>query len=114
MQNLPEGVERARFGQREEAGRSSHQFHRRGDLGHLPGLRGAGAALQALMAPFVNMGSLLLAPLGGAIALHIAGMPVSMPVMIGILMLLGIVAKNSILLLDFAIDGRSATRCRRS
>ena len=57
-----------------------------------------------LMAPFVNMGSLLLAPLGGAIALHIAGHAVSMPVMIGILMLFGIVAKNSILLLDFTIE----------
>jgi len=56
------------------------------------------------MAPFVNMGSLLLAPLGGAIALHITGNPLSMPVLIGILMLLGIVAKNSILLLDFAIE----------
>jgi multidrug efflux pump subunit AcrB len=54
--------------------------------------------------PFVNMASLLLAPLGGAIALHVAGMPVSMPVMIGLLMLLGIVAKNSILLIDFAIE----------
>ena len=57
-----------------------------------------------LMPPFVNMGSLLLAPLGGAIALHIAGHAVSMPVLIGILMLLGIVAKNSILLIDFAIE----------
>src|SRR4051812_25085457 len=54
--------------------------------------------------PFVNLGSLLLAPLGGAVALHIAGMPVSLPVMIGLLMLLGIVAKNSILLIDFAIE----------
>jgi multidrug efflux pump subunit AcrB len=57
-----------------------------------------------IMAPFVNMGSLLLAPLGGAVALHIAGQPVSMPVFIGLLMLLGIVAKNSILLVDFAIE----------
>jgi multidrug efflux pump subunit AcrB len=37
-------------------------------------------------------------------ALRIAGMPVSMPVMIGMLMLLGIVAKNSILVVDFALD----------
>ena len=56
------------------------------------------------MAPFVNMGSLLLAPLGGLIALWIAGMAVSMPVYIGLLMLLGIVAKNSILLVDFALE----------
>jgi multidrug efflux pump subunit AcrB len=56
------------------------------------------------LAPFVNMGSLLLAPLGAAIGLHIAGQPVSLPVLIGILMLFGIVAKNSILLIDFAVE----------
>jgi multidrug efflux pump subunit AcrB len=56
------------------------------------------------LAPFVNMGSLLLAPLGAAIALHIAGLTLSLPVFIGLLMLLGIVAKNSILLVDFAIE----------
>jgi multidrug efflux pump subunit AcrB len=60
-----------------------------------------------VMPPFVNMGSLLLAPLGGAVALHLAGMPISMPVFIGLLMLLGIVAKNSILLIDFAIEEMS-------
>ncbi len=57
-----------------------------------------------LVSPFVNMGSLLLAPLGAAIGLRIAGMPISMPVFIGLLMLLGIVAKNSILVVDFALE----------
>ncbi len=57
-----------------------------------------------VMPPLVNMGSLILAPLGSAIALRIAGDPVSMPVFIGLLMLLGIVAKNSILLVDFALE----------
>ena len=57
-----------------------------------------------LMPPFVNLGSLLLAPLGGALALHLTGHPISMPVFIGILMLLGIVAKNSILVIDFALE----------
>lgn len=57
-----------------------------------------------IMPPFVNMGSLLLAPLGGALALHLTGNPLSMPVFIGILMLLGIVAKNSILVVDFALE----------
>jgi multidrug efflux pump subunit AcrB len=50
------------------------------------------------------MGSLLLAPLGAAVALHIAGQPISLFVLIGILMLFGIVAKNSILLVDFAVE----------
>jgi multidrug efflux pump subunit AcrB len=56
------------------------------------------------MPPFINLGSLLLAPLGGAIALHLTGNPISMPVLIGLLMLLGIVAKNSILVIDFALE----------
>lgn len=37
-------------------------------------------------------------------ALAIVGQPISMPVFIGVLMLFGIVAKNSILLIDFAIE----------
>jgi len=59
---------------------------------------------QRLLPPFVNMGSLILAPLGGLIALLVTGYPISMPVYIGMLMLLGIVAKNSILLIDFALE----------
>ena len=54
--------------------------------------------------PLVNLSSLALAPLGGVIALHLCGMPNSLPTLIGLLMLLGIVAKNSILLIDFAIE----------
>src|SRR3546814_10920429 len=53
-----------------------------------------------IVPPFVNMASLLLAPLGGVLALHVTGIPVSLPVYIGLLMLFGIVAKNSILLVD--------------
>jgi multidrug efflux pump subunit AcrB len=63
------------------------------------------------VSPLVNMTSLLLAPLGGLLALVLVGLvrtgtpePVSIAVYIGILMLLGIVAKNSILLIDFAIE----------
>ena len=64
------------------------------------------------VSPLVNMGSLLLAPLGGLLLLFVFGQPISLPVFIGILMLFGIVAKNSILLIDFAIEemARGASR----
>ncbi|MXO96985.1 AcrB/AcrD/AcrF family protein [Erythrobacter aquimaris] len=57
-----------------------------------------------LMSPLVNMTSLALAPLGGILLVWMFGQPQSMPVYIGILLLLGIVSKNSILLIDFAIE----------
>ena len=56
------------------------------------------------MSPLVNMGSLALAPLGGMLLVWATGTSLSMPVLIGVLMLLGIVSKNSILLIDFAIE----------
>jgi multidrug efflux pump subunit AcrB len=43
--------------------------------------------------------------IGGAIAaLFLTSKPISMPVIIGILMLMGIVTKNAIMLVDFAIE----------
>ena len=57
-----------------------------------------------LLPPFINIMSLLVAPLGGLLGLAITGTPISMPVYIGLIMLLGIVAKNSILLIDFALE----------
>jgi len=104
MQNLPEGVERARSGQQREEAKLLSEFVGALVSGTFLVFAVLVLLYKRLMAPFVNMGSLLLAPLGGAIALHIAGHAVSMPVMIGILMLFGIVAKNSILLLDFTIE----------
>jgi multidrug efflux pump subunit AcrB len=51
--------------------------------------------------------------LGGAVlALALTNTPFSLPVVIGVLMLMGIVAKNSILLVDFAIEEMRAGKTR--
>ena len=56
--------------------------------------------------PFTILFSLPLAIGGVAVALIITNNALSMPVLIGILMLMGIVTKNAILLVDFAIEMR--------
>ncbi|MEA3065074.1 MAG: hypothetical protein QOJ27_1520 [Sphingomonadales bacterium] len=102
--NLPAGVEHARQGEQKMQQELISNFI----MAVVAGIFLVFAVLvllyKRILPPFVNMGSLLLAPLGGAIALHLTGNAMSMPVLIGILMLLGIVAKNSILLIDFAIE----------
>ena len=53
--------------------------------------------------------------LGGVIlALLLTGNPISMPVVIGILMLMGIVTKNAIMLVDFAIERRAGGMAREA
>ncbi len=59
---------------------------------------------KSVIQPFTILFSLPLAIGGVAAALIITGNAVSMPVLIGILMLMGIVTKNAILLIDFAIE----------
>ncbi len=104
MQNLPAGVQRLSLGDQKWQQELIFNFI----LAVLAGVALVFAVLVLLyrrfLAPLVNLGSLLLAPLGAVIALHLAGQPLSLPVFIGLLMLLGIVAKNSILLVDFAVE----------
>jgi len=104
MKNLPMGVKRLNLGQSRMQAELLTNFL----VAVVSGIMLVFAVLlllyRRIMPPFVNLGSLLLAPLGAGLALLIAGMPVSMPVLIGMLMLLGIVAKNSILVVDFALD----------
>ncbi|QDP19821.1 efflux RND transporter permease subunit [Sphingomonas xanthus] len=104
MANLPAGVSNAPFGEDEWQQEMMQSF----GIALASGILLVFAVLVLLykrfMSPLVNMGSLLLAPLGGLLALALIGQPLSMPVFIGVLMLFGIVAKNSILLIDFAIE----------
>jgi multidrug efflux pump subunit AcrB len=104
LKNLPHGVSKVAIGEAKWQAELFTSFA----IAVISGVMLVFAVLVLLykrvLPPLVNMASLLLAPLGGAVALHLTGNPVSMPVLIGFLMLLGIVAKNSILLVDFAIE----------
>jgi multidrug efflux pump subunit AcrB len=104
VKNLPQGVEKMNLGNQKWQAELLFNFA----IALISGVLLVFAVLVLLyrrfLAPFVNMGSLLLAPLGAAVALLIAGQPISLFVLIGILMLFGIVAKNSILLVDFAVE----------
>jgi multidrug efflux pump subunit AcrB len=57
---------------------------------------------ESIITPFAIMSALPLAVIGGILALIITGQNLDMFTIIGIIMLLGIVAKNSILLIDYA------------
>ena len=107
LKNLPAGVEVVKLGQQKWQAELFVNFMVAVVAGVLLVFAVLVLLYRRVLPPFVNMGSLLLAPLGGAIALHLTGNAVSMPVFIGILMLLGIVAKNSILLVDMAIEEMS-------
>ncbi|WP_439545153.1 efflux RND transporter permease subunit [Sandarakinorhabdus sp.] len=104
LKNLPPGVEKVQLGMQKWMGELVQNFI----LAVVAGIIMVFAVLVLLykrvLPPFVNMMSLLLAPLGGLIAIWLTGNVISMPVLIGMLMLLGIVAKNSILLVDMAIE----------
>jgi multidrug efflux pump subunit AcrB len=104
MKKLPLGISNAPFG----ADEWQQEFLRAFAVALVSGVLLVFSVLVLLykrfMSPLVNMGSLLLAPLGGLFAIWLVGQPISVPVFIGLLMLFGIVAKNSILLVDFAIE----------
>jgi multidrug efflux pump subunit AcrB len=104
MKNLPTGVSNAPVGSDEWQQEMVQNFAVALVAGTLLVFAVLVLLYKRFMSPLVNMGSLLLAPLGGLIAIWIVGQPISLPVFIGILMLFGIVAKNSILLVDFALE----------
>ncbi len=104
MKNLPQGIETVKLGQDKWQAELFVNFIYAVIAGVLLVFAVLVLLYKRVLPPLVNMGSLILAPLGGGIALHLTGQAISMPVFIGLLMLLGIVAKNSILLVDMAIE----------
>ncbi len=104
VKNLPQGIERVYLGDAKWQAELLVNFVVAVVAGVLLVFAVLVLLYKRVLPPFVNMGSLLLAPFGGGLALHLTGTVISMPVFIGLLMLLGIVAKNSILLVDMAIE----------
>ena len=104
VSKLPQGVRRVDIGQAEFMKELFDNFA----LAMASGVLMVYAVLVLLFArvfqPLTILSALPLSVGGAALALMLVGRPFSMPVVIGFLMLMGIVGKNSILLVDFAIE----------
>lgn len=108
MKNLPQGVSNAPAGEDKWQAEMISNFVAAVASGVFLVFAVLVLLYHRFISPLVNMGSLFLAPLGGLLLIALLGHALSLPVLIGILMLFGIVAKNSILLIDFAIEEMSA------
>ena len=104
MKNLPQGVSNTAAGEDKFQNELINNFLIAVASGILLVFSVLVLLYHRFISPLVNMGSLFLAPLGGLLAIWAVGQALSLPVFIGILMLFGIVAKNSILLIDFALE----------
>ncbi|HXW27278.1 MAG TPA: efflux RND transporter permease subunit [Xanthobacteraceae bacterium] len=104
MKNLPAGIHRNKSGAAEAMDDLFGGFSE----AMRNGLMMVFAVLVLLFGSFLQPITILFSlplSIGGAIgALFLTGRPISMPVIIGILMLMGIVTKNAIMLVDFAIE----------
>ena len=112
MKHLPPGVHQSRFGNAEQLGEVISGFM----IAIVSGVALIFGVLVLLFRSFFKPAIILMTlPLtlaGVAVALTITGMEIDMPVFIGLLMLFGIAAKNSILLVEFAIEDERAGQTR--
>ena len=111
---LPAGVTLAEYGDAEYMAEMFRNFA----LAVLGGVLMVAAVLMLLFKDFLQPVTILIAlPLslgGAALALLLAGSALDLSSTIGILMLMGIVGKNSILLVDYAIEARREGLDRRA
>jgi multidrug efflux pump subunit AcrB len=112
LKNLPAGVRRVDVGQAKYMNELVTNF----ELALVTGILMVFAVLVLLFArvlqPLTILSSLLLSFGGAVAALMLTGSALSLGAMIGFLMLMGIVAKNAILLVDFAIEEMRAGKDR--
>ncbi len=104
MQHLPQGVQLVKTGNTEFFQELMENFALAIGAGVLMVLAVLVLLFARLFQPITILSALPLSLGGAAIALLITNTPFSISVVIGFLMLMGIVAKNSILLVDFAIE----------
>jgi multidrug efflux pump subunit AcrB len=108
LKNLPASVQIAELGDAQEMQKLFASF----GLAMLIGVLCIYGVLVLLFTDFMQPMTILAAlplSIGGAfVALLVTGRALSMPSMIGLIMLMGIVTKNSILLVDYAILARKA------
>ena len=69
-----------------------------------------GMLYESLIHPMTILSTLPSAGLGALLALRISGLELSIVAMIGIILLIGIVKKNAILMVDFALDVQRSQR----
>ncbi|HYE42772.1 MAG TPA: efflux RND transporter permease subunit, partial [Caulobacteraceae bacterium] len=113
MQNLPAGVSEAASGELESLQELGSGFMFALGTGVLLMYVVLVLLFRSFFHPITIQAALPLA-FGGAFALLLlAGMALSMPALIGMIMLMGIAAKNSILLVDYAIEARKKGMDRR-
>jgi hydrophobe/amphiphile efflux-1 (HAE1) family protein len=105
---LPPGVELKQFGDAEIMGEIFESFAKAMALGIMLVFSVLVVLFSSFLQPVTILFSLPLSIGGAIIALIISQMPISLPVVIGILMLMGIVTKNAIMLVDFAIEEMAA------
>lgn len=105
--NLPEGVDLGRSGDSEALADSTSAFATTMFWGLLLVYLVLVLLFRDFFQPLTIMTGLPLCLAGAAIGLAVTGQPISLFVFIGIVMLVGIVTKNSILLVDFAVEQKN-------
>ena len=108
MQNLPPSVKIAELGDAQEMVALFASFGVAMAIGVLCIYGVLVLLFKDFMQPITILAALPLSIGGAFVALLITGSALSMPSMIGLIMLMGIVTKNSILLVDYAILARQA------
>src|SRR5581483_5381406 len=102
--NLPAGVEIKQFGDAEVMGEVFESFAKAMGAGIMMVFAVLVLLFGSFLQPVTILFSLPLSIGGAIVALAVTGRPISLPVVIGILMLMGIVTKNAIMLVDFAVE----------